>query len=145
MAGPPEDSRKLSGQPLNEDNIFNSPDGLWFDASRRLWIQTDTSESNLNKEEFAPFGNNQMLAADPDTGEIRRFLTGPIGQEITGIVTTPDQRTMFINVQHPGASTSEDDFAAGKVNSRWPDYDPNLYPRSAVVVITKNDGGIIGT
>jgi hypothetical protein len=145
LAGPSADSRTLSGQPLNADNIFNSPDGLWFDASRRLWIQTDTSESNLNQGDFAPFGNNQMLAADPDTGEIRRFLTGPIGQEITGVVTTPDQRTMFINVQHPGASTSEDDFAAGKVDSRWPDYDPNLYPRSAVVVITKNDGGIIGT
>lgn len=145
LAGPPDDSRKLSGEPLNEDNMFNSPDGLWFDASRRLWIQTDISESLMNQGEFAPFGNNQMLAADPESGGIRRFLTGPIGQEITGVVTTPDQRTMFINVQHPGATTTEEEFAAGNQKSRWPDFDNNIYPRSATVVITKDDGGIIGT
>jgi secreted PhoX family phosphatase len=145
LAGPEDDSRKLSGEPLNEDNIFNSPDGLWFDPNSRLWIQTDTSESVMNVGDFAQFGNNQMLAADPRTGEIRRFLTGPIGQEITGVVTTPDQRTMFINVQHPGATTAEAEFAAGETNSRWPDYDPAIYPRSATVVITKDDGGIIGS
>lgn len=145
LAGPENDSRKLSGRPLNADNIFVNPDGLWFDADARLWIQTDIGESSQNQGEFAQFGNNQMLAADPDTGEIRRFLTGPIGQEITGVVTTPDQRTMFINVQHPGASTSEEEFAAGKINSRWPNQDPKIYPRSATVVITKDDGGIIGT
>ncbi|PPS46083.1 Tat pathway signal protein [Chroococcidiopsis sp. TS-821] len=145
LAGPEDDSRKLSGRPLNADNIFVNPDGLWFDADARLWIQTDIGESSQNQGEFAQFGNNQMLAADPDTGEIRRFLTGPIGQEITGVVTTPDQRTMFINVQHPGATTSEEEFAAGKINSRWPNQDPKIYPRSATVVITKDDGGIIGT
>jgi secreted PhoX family phosphatase len=47
-----------------------------------------------------------MLAASPDTGEVRRFLTGPRGCEITGVIMTPDQCTMFINVQHPGESTT---------------------------------------
>lgn len=145
LAGGPDNSRKLSGQPLNADNIFSSPDGLWFDASSRLWIQTDISESVQNKGVQAQFGNNAMLAADPTTGEIRRFLTGPMGQEITGVVTTPDQRTMFINVQHPGATTSKTDFAAGKFSSRWPNQNPSVNPRSATVVITKNDGGIIGS
>jgi len=145
LAGPEYDSRKLSGRPLNADNIFANPDGLAFDADGRLWIETDIGESVMNQGEFAQFGNNQMLAADPNTGEIRRFLTGPIGQEITGITWTPDQRTMFINVQHPGATTLEEEFAAGKVNSRWPDQNPQIYPRSATVVITKDDGGIIGT
>lgn len=145
LAGPEDDSTKLSGEPLNDDNIFVNPDGLWFDASRRLWIQTDISESVMNTGDFVQFGNNQMLGANPETGEIRRFLTGPIGQEITGVVTTPDQRTMFINVQHPGATVSADEFAAGQINSRWPDNNPNIYPRSATVVITKNDGGIIGS
>ncbi|WP_052050826.1 PhoX family protein [Leptolyngbya sp. KIOST-1] len=145
LAGPETDSRKFSGQSLTAENIFACPDGLWFDADRRLWIQTDIGESEQNKGDFVPFGNNQMLAANPVTGEIRRFLTGPVGQEITGVITTPDQRTMFINVQHPGATTPEADFAAGKVNSRWPDGNPAIYPRSATVVITKNDGGIIGS
>jgi secreted PhoX family phosphatase len=84
-----------------------------------------------------------MLCANPHTGEIRRFLTGPIGQEITGIAMTPDQRTMFVNVQHPGASTTAEDFAAGRLASRWPGGGP--VPRSATVVITRADGGVIGT
>ncbi|WP_159786083.1 PhoX family protein [Sodalinema gerasimenkoae] len=145
LAGPEDDSETLQGKGLDETNIFASPDGLWFDLDRRLWIQTDISESVMNQGKHAQFGNNQMLAADPDTGEIRRFLTGPIGQEITGVVSTPDQRTLFINVQHPGATTSGEAFAAGSVTSRWPDHSPTLYPRSATVVITKVDGGVIGT
>lgn len=144
LAGPEDGSRTMSGDPLNEDNIFSSPDGLWFDADARLWIQTDMSESVMNTGDYAQFGNNQMLAADPVSGEIRRFLTGPIGQEITGVVTTPDQKTMFINVQHPGATTTAEAFAADEINSRWPDHDPTIYPRSATVVITRTDGGVIG-
>ena len=92
---------------------------------------------------LAPFGNNAMFCANPATGEIRRFLTGPIGQEITGISMTPDQRTMFIKIQHPGATTTAQDFPAGRPNSRWPD--GGAVPRSATVVITRDDGGIIGT
>lgn len=145
LAGTPTDSQKFTGEALTEDNKFICPDGLWFDADSRLWIQTDISESSQNKGDYAQFGNNQMLAADPTTGEVLRFLTGPTGQEITGVVTTPDQRTMFINVQHPGATVTPEDFAAGNLNSRWPDQNPAIYPRSATVVISKDDGGVIGT
>jgi uncharacterized protein len=84
-----------------------------------------------------------MLAADPDTGEVRRFFTGPRGAEITGCVTTPDQTAMFINVQHPGASTSATDFARGRLDSHWPSGGESL-PRSATVIITRVDGGKIG-
>jgi secreted PhoX family phosphatase len=143
IAGPEGDSRDLAGRPLTPDNIFACPDGLWFDQAGRLWIQTDIGEAEQNRGPHAVFGNNQMLAADPVTGEIRRFLTGPRGQEITGVITTPDRRTMFINVQHPGASTSAEDFAAGRTNSAWPDGEG--VPHSATVVITKDDGGPIGT
>jgi len=145
LAGTPSDSQTFTGKALTEDNKFICPDGLWFDADGRLWIQTDISESSQNQGNYAQFGNNQMLAADPATGEILRFLTGPMGQEITGVVTTPDQRTLFINVQHPGATVTPEDFAAGNLNSRWPDQNPAMYPRSATVVITKDDGGVIGT
>ncbi|MFN6953324.1 MAG: PhoX family protein [Acetobacteraceae bacterium] len=144
LAGPANDSRKLGGQALGADNIFACPDGLWFDKDGRLWIQTDIGEAQQNRGPHEAFGNNQMLCANPVTGEIRRFLTGPVGQEITGCITTPDGRTMFINVQHPGATTTPEDFAAGNINSRWPD-GGNSIPRSATVVITKNDGGVIGT
>lgn len=136
LAGGPDDSETLSGEALGDDNAFGSPDGLWFDAEGRLWIQTDGSQPVAC--------NNQMLAADPATGEIRRFLVGPNGQEVTGVVTTPDRRTLFVNFQHPGANTSAEDFAAGKLTSRWPDFKNDVYPRSSTIVITREDGGIIG-
>lgn len=143
IAGPEADSRLAGGAALTPDNIFACPDGLWFDADGRLWVQTDIGEAEQNRGALAPFGNNAMLCANPETGEMRRFLTGPTGQEITGVVTTPDKRTMFVNVQHPGATTSAADWAAGRPNSRFPG--GNGVPLSATLVITKNDGGIIGT
>lgn len=142
LSGPDKDSQ-LAGKPLTQDQIHNSPDGLWFDQQGRLWIQTDMAESAMNKGDYTGFGNNQMLCADPRTHELKRFLVGPLGQEITGVVTTPDGRTMFVNVQHPGASTSASDFAAGKLTGTWPNL--GLYPRSATLVITKDDGGVIGS
>ena len=83
-----------------------------------------------------------MLASDPTKGAIRRFVVGPRGCEVTGIAMTPDLRTMFINIQHPGESPSErSDPDAPTKYSRWPD---GGRPRSATVVITQNDGGVIG-
>ncbi|WP_137177353.1 PhoX family phosphatase [Roseomonas sp. AR75] len=143
IAGPEGDSRIAGGAPVNADNMLACPDGLWFDADGRMWIQTDIGEAEQLKGPLAPFGNNQMLCADPTTGEARRFLTGPHGQEITGVVTTPDRRTMFVNVQHPGATTTPAEWAAGQVNSRFPNGDG--VPLSATLVITKDDGGIIGS
>ena len=143
VAGDVGTSRGANGRALAADSIFACPDGLWFDAEGRLWIQTDMGESEMNRGDLKPMGNNQMLAADPRTGEIRRFLVGPKGQEITGVITTPDGRTMFVNVQHPGATTSPADFAAGKYVSNWPDGGAAV-PRSATLVITRIDGGVIG-
>ena len=136
------------GAALTADNLLSSPDGLWIDKDSRVWIQTDIGEGSQNNGVFEVFGNNAMLCADPHTGELRRFLTGPIGQEITGVITTPDQKTMFINVQHPGATTSAEEWAAGQryVRSTWPDRNPvRVPPRSATVVIWKDDGGVIGS
>jgi len=144
IAGPTDNSRMVGGAALTADNIFACPDGLWFDPEGRMWIQTDIGEREQNRGPHEQFGNNAMLCANPITGEIRRFLTGPTGQEITGVITTPDRRTMFVNVQHPGATTTPADFAAGRINSRWPHGGAGV-PLSATLVITKVDGGIIGT
>ena len=121
------------GSTIDDEDAFGSPDGLWVDPDGRVWIQTDGRQ---------PEGaNDQMLAANPyvddDEGvpEIRRFFTGVRGAEVTGVVTTPDQRTMFVNIQHPGES----------VPSTWPQNDGLATPRAATVVITKDDGGVIGT
>lgn len=128
------------GSTIEPADAFGSPDGLWSDREGRLWIQTDGSQP-------IPC-NNQMLAADlanrppaaPGSSDavpqIRRFLTGPIGCEITGVITTPDSETMFVNVQHPGEAGS---------GSTWPRLDRLTVPRSSTIAITKDGGGVIGT
>lgn len=127
-------------------DAFGSPDGLWFDDGGLLWIQTDVSTSTLNKGHYERIGNNQMLCADTRTGEIRRFLTGPRGCEVTGVIMTPDARTMFINIQHPGESPgARSDPKRPRAFSAWPDGPSGGRPRSATVVIRKNDGGVVGT
>jgi uncharacterized protein len=135
---------------LDETNIFGSPDGIWIDDDGRVWIQTDISNSSVGRADrgYDRIANNQMLVADPSTGDLRRFLVGPRGCEVTGVITTPDRRTMFINIQHPGESTSSIGSptpANPRVVSNWPDHRPDGRPRSATVVIRKDDGGVIGT
>ncbi len=145
LAGDPANARAEARGNIKGD-LFACPDGLWTDARGVLWIQTDMSTSAMGKGDLARTGNNMMLAADPATGEIRRFLTGPRGCEVTGATATPDGRTMFINIQHPGESPSErsDPADPGKY-STWPDKKSGGRPRSATVVIRKLDGGVIGT
>lgn len=131
IAGNPtvhQDNLYAGSDNVNPGNMFNSPDGIGFDKAGRLWIQTDGNYSN--EGDFAGQGNNQMLCGDPQTGEIRRFLTGPIGCEVTGLTFSDDQKTMFVGVQHPSGH-----FPEGGTSK----------PRSTIVMVTKNDGGIIGS
>jgi hypothetical protein len=144
LAGTKTSSALFTGSALPEDAIFACPDGLWCDANSRLWIQTDMGDIGPEQSgPLAPFGMNAMLAADPKTGEVRRFLTGPWGQEVTGVITTPDQKTMFVNIQHPGGHAKDEQFASGDFGSGFPDYNGTV-PRSATLVITREDGGVIG-
>ena len=125
---------------------YGSPDGIYVAPSGRLWIQTDVSTTTINAGAYAGFGHNQMLCADPATRETRRFLVGPRQCEITGVFVTPDERTMFVGIQHPGEPNSElSDPANPRAVSNFPDFRADGRPRSCCVVITKNDGGKIGS
>ena len=116
---------------VNADNMFNSPDGLAFDSMGRIWIQTDGNYSN--EDQFAGQGNNQMLVGDPETGEIRRFMVGPKQCEVTGFAWSADRKTVFVGIQHPGE----------RGDSHFPDGGDSA-PRSAIVAISRDDGGIVG-
>jgi hypothetical protein len=145
LAGDPEAAGH--GSTINGDK-FGSPDGIYVAPSGRLWIQTDVSASTINTGNYAGFGKNQMVCADPVTGELRRFLVGPNACEVTGVFTTPDERTMFVGIQHPGGPRSGNHTPTGadpKAISSWPDGDEGGRPRSACPVITKDDGGPIGS
>jgi uncharacterized protein len=127
-------------------DVFACPDGLWFDPNGRiLWIQTDVSMKQMSHKDFS-LGNNMMLAADPETGTVRRFLTGPKGCEVTGVTMTPDRKTMFVNIQHPGEPVGDlSDPDNPKALSSWPDGPAGGRPRSATIAITRRDGGEIGS
>ena len=125
--------RAESGVPKHEQgningDIFSSPDGLWFDHHGRLWIETDYDDE---EQPYQDMGTNQLLCADPVTREVRRFLVGPRGCEITGLTATPDGKSLWLNVQHPGIS--------------YPASDGKTRPRSTTVLVTRDDGGIIGS
>lgn len=115
-----------------EDQL-GSPDGLWIDDNGRMWIQTDGSQPDGS--------NNQMLLADPDSGEIKRFLVGPVDCEVTGVTSTPDGSTVFVNIQHPGDSGPADNPTE---TSTWPDGPGAGRPRPATVAVRRTDGGVVG-
>ncbi|MCU4359884.1 MULTISPECIES: PhoX family protein [Acinetobacter] len=148
----------LSG--LTDNNDLSSPDGMWFDPRGVLWIQTDdgayTDVTNCMMLAALPGqigdgapattsnGQQTLVGAKVTDSTLRRFLVGPKQCEITGIAMTPDYKAIFINVQHPG----EDSASYATPESNWPatQKDPNnktARPRSATVVITRKDGGVI--
>jgi uncharacterized protein len=128
MAGNPDVHKDAyAGSPnIHAGNMFNSPDGMSFDSTGLLWIQTDGEDSN--EGDFLGQGNNQMLIGDPVTGQIERFLTGPNGCEVTGLCWSSDKRTAFVGIQHPGGSFPD---GAG-------------LPRSSIVAIRRDDTALIG-
>jgi secreted PhoX family phosphatase len=131
---------------------FGAPDGLWFDQFGRLWIQTDQAGDAAG--DFANVGANVMCCADPNTKEIRRFLTSPRNCEVTGVVNTPDGKAMFVGIQHPGENGTagnptqfsnwpQGQFATNAAGEALPN-GANHRPRSSMLVITRLDGGVIG-
>jgi secreted PhoX family phosphatase len=166
------DNVNLSG--LDDSNDFSSPDGLWFSRAQNpagqgkplLWVQTDdgalTDRSNCMMLAALPgttgdggaatitntgadgstATQSTIVGAAATTATLRRFLVGPTECEITGVDTTPDGRTLFVGIQHPGERGEPD-----TPTSNWPqsqDGTTSGRPRSAVVAITREDGGIIG-
>ncbi|WP_101048441.1 PhoX family protein [Macromonas nakdongensis] len=154
---------------LSDENDLSSPDGLVFSKATGIcWIQTDdgayTDQTNCMLLAALPgrvgdggtqtlaYGDKRVtthLGQAQSPATLKRFLVGPRGAEITGITETPDGRALFINIQHPGENTKMADVGTpAKYESQWPanaGYGPGQRPRSATIVITKNDGGQIGT
>ncbi len=159
------DQANVNLSALDAENDFSSPDGLWFSTATNIcWIQTDdgaytdvtncmllaalpgavgdgtaklitnTDASNATKEV------QTYVGAQPGQ-KLRRFLVGPVQCEITGLAESPDGKALFVNIQHPGEDTSAANLA--NPSSTWPGTAGNR-PRSATIVITRDDGGKIG-
>jgi secreted PhoX family phosphatase len=176
LFGAEEDAGSANLSGLTAANDFSSPDGLWFSKATGIcWIQTDdgamTDETNCMMLAAIPgkvgdgakrtVANKLTIAGAEQTGtqetfigatlgegRLKRFLVAPSGSEVTGVAETPDGKTMFVNIQHPGEKTpalGQGD--AFKLESSWPGnagYGKPGRPRSATIVITRDDGGLIG-
>ncbi|MEN9375939.1 MAG: hypothetical protein RL710_1096 [Pseudomonadota bacterium] len=168
------DASKVNLSNLTADQDFSSPDGLVFSpATGIMWIQTDDGAYtdvtncmmlaalpgqvgdggkktlNYTKADGSTLAVDTQVGKAPTASTLKRFLVGPKACEITGLCETPDGKAVFINIQHPGETTLLADIAdPSKYTSQWPSnagYGAGKRPRSATIVITKNDGGKIGT
>jgi uncharacterized protein len=111
-----------------EISAFANPDNLGFDRDGNLWIVTDGTQ---------PGGNNNGCfvcpTQGPDRGAVRQFMSGPIGAEVCGCELTPDGRTLFLTVQHPGSGGSVEEPI-----SRWPD-GGDAAPRASLIAVYPQD------
>lgn len=154
---------------LTADQDFSSPDGLAFSRATGIcWIQTDdgayTDVTNCmmlaglpgqvgdGKKVTLAYGSGNVdtfVGKTPTADTLKRFLVGPVDCELTGITETPDGKTLFVNIQHPGEGTAGANIAdPAKYTSQWPanaGYGAGKRPRSATIAITRNDGGRIGS
>ncbi|HJT60040.1 MAG TPA: PhoX family phosphatase [Burkholderiales bacterium] len=138
VAGDPSkpEQRARYANPPSANGWVCAPDNVAFDPKGRIWISTD------GQEDAGGF-NDSLYAATtsgPTRGATRCFFTGPEGAEICGPEFTPDGKTLFLSIQHPGEGSTYD-----KPSTRWPDFRPDLPPRGSVLAITKKDGGEIGS
>ncbi len=120
----------MAADQYESEEGFGSPDGLWADPDGRVFIATD------GKQDAGM--HNQLLVANAETGKVARLLSGVPACEITGLTTTPDRRTLFVNVQHPGyGDPSLTNFPANT--------DGVTVPRDCTLAIRRKDGGIVGS
>jgi secreted PhoX family phosphatase len=123
--------------PVSDNGWLAAPDNVAFDPKGRIWITTD------GQDDWAGFNDSCYGAnvSGPNRGVPRAFFNGPTGCEMCGPCFTPDGKTLFLAVQHPGDDKGS---TFDKPSTRWPDFQPGMPPRGSVVAITKDDGGEIG-
>ena len=118
-----------------EENGFSCPDNLAFDLSGNLWMTSDMSGSSMNKEDkpYMPYKNNSLFVIPrygKDAGKVIRVASAPRDAELTGPWFSPDGKTLFLSVQHPGEQTVD----INNPTSKWP-FDKDGVPKPAVVAI----------
>lgn len=105
------------------------PDNLGFDPQGRLWIVTDS-----DSRDFPNNGCYVVPTTGPERGLLRQLASGPVGCEVCGCEFTPDGRTLFLAIQHPGEGGSLD-----RPRSHWPD--GGAHPaRASLVAVEREDG-----
>src|SRR3712207_6753837 len=130
---PDDDSTYFAGFPKDQVSPIACPDNITFDQAGNLWLTTDGQADPLNLND----GFFAVPVAGSGRGHVQQFFASVTGSEVTGPAFTPDNRTLFLAVQHPGEGGT---FEAPI--SSWPD-GTNL-PRPSVIVIRATDNRPIG-
>lgn len=139
-------STKLDGKATTSGDRFACPDNICFDTSLNVWIATDGSD-----QVFSDCNDGVMVAPVASAGPrpLKRFLVAPVGAEVCGPMLAPDEKAFFCAIQHPGDADLN---GVGVRELRWrqgkkpPSTFPDgAWPRSAVVYVTKKDGGKVGS
>jgi secreted PhoX family phosphatase len=114
-------------------DTFSCPDNMVFDKDGNLWMATDISGSAMNKAPYVKFKNNGLFfipTSGKNAGKVFQVASAPNDAELTGLTLTPDGKTLFVSVQHPGEKSKD----MNNMTSHWPD-GANSMPKSAVVQI----------
>ncbi len=151
-AGNPADA-KANGKyhaGTSANGWFACPDNAAFDSQGRFWVGTDQGEAWAKASGTAD-GIWAVETEGPQRGLSKMFYRNPVGAEICGPTFAPDDRTLFVSVQHPAADGGEQFTQSGKGSTfedpatRWPDFNDKMPPRPSVIAITKRGGGILGS
>jgi uncharacterized protein len=138
LCGDPRDgSHGAYYQGRTDVSPLATPDNFAFDDQGRLWVATDGMDDTLGPND-AVF---MVETEGPLRGRALQFLSAPTGCEVCGPAFTPDNRTFFVAIQHPGLVEKVTYASPG---SRWPDNRPDMPPRPSVVAIYREDGGKVG-
>ncbi|KAF0109567.1 MAG: dTDP-glucose 4 6-dehydratase, partial [Hyphomonadaceae bacterium] len=80
----------------------------------------------------------------PAPRQVKRFLTGPIGCEITGPLLSPDNKTFFCGLQHIGGENAQAVGYRGQQEAPFSTFPNDTWPRDTIVYVRRKDGGIVG-
>lgn len=117
-----------------EKTGFSCPDNLAFDAKGNLWICTDISGSSIGKAPYTKFKNNGLFyvpMSGPQAGEVIQLASAPAQSELTGLCFSPDNKVLYVSVQHPGEFSK----SRQELTSHWPEGGQSI-PKSSVVGIS---------
>ncbi len=113
---------------------FACPDNLVFDPAGNLWMCCDMPTDPKASGPYEKFGNNALFYipfSGPQAGRAIRVAVGPKDCELTGPSFSPDGKTLFLSVQHPGEKTVD----PKHLTSHWPDRGDSI-PKPSVVCIS---------